>query len=130
MEKPKFYVKIVGIIFDPNKRMILVGKNYNEEKYSFLEGVLDYEEELDKKLKEVTREKTGYKIHNLGAIYAENMLSKRDKLKIHFLCEATEGEEKSGEDVEKLLWIKPSEVEEKLEVKLPTRLREYLFGLE
>ena len=130
MEKQKFYVKIVGIIFDPKKRMLLIGKNYGDGKYSFLEGDLDYEEELDKKLKEVTKKKTGYKIHNLGAVYAENMLSKKDKLKIYFLCEATEGEEKPGENIEELLWVRPSEIEAKLEVKLPRRLKEYLFGLE
>jgi len=70
MERPKFYVKIVGIIFDPKRRMLLIGKNYGDKKYSFLEGDLDYEEELDKKLKKVAKEKTGYKIHNLGAVYA------------------------------------------------------------
>jgi len=130
METSKFYVKIVGIIFDPKKRKLLIGKNVGDERYSFLEGDLGYEQELDEKLKEVTKEKTGYKVHNLGAVYAENMLKNQEKLKIHFLCEATEGEEKPGENVEKLVWVKPSEIEEKLGVKLPSRLRGYLIGLE
>lgn len=130
MEKSVFHVRIVGIIFDPKKRMLLVEKDVGEGKYSFLEGDLEYEEEMDKTLKRMVREKTGYKVHNLGAIYAENVLSTKDKLKIHFLCEATEGEEKAGENVQELVWVKPSQIEEKLEVKLPTRLREYLFNLE
>jgi ADP-ribose pyrophosphatase YjhB (NUDIX family) len=130
MEENKFIVKIVGIIFDPEKRKILVGKNKEDERYSFLEGDLTYEEELDQGLKRITKEKTGYIIHNLGAVYAENMLeSRKDKLKIHFLCEATEGEEKPGINVEELLWVNPKEIEEKLEVELPTRLREYIIGL-
>ncbi len=129
MEEQKFNVKIVGIIFDPGKRMLLVGKNIGDKKYSFLEGDLCYEEELDKKLKEVTKQKTGYIIHNLGAVYAENMLGKKDKLKIHFLCEATEGTEKPGGNVQELVWVKPSETEEKLGVNLPTRLKEYIIGL-
>ena len=58
------------------------------------------------------------------------MLQRKDKLKVHFLCEATEGKEKAGEGINELLWIKPSEVEEKLHVKLPTRLHEYIDNLE
>ena len=130
MEKDKFRIRIVGIIFNPETREILIGKNFGEEKYSFLEGDLGYDEELDKCLKRTIAEKTGYITHNLGAVYAENKLRENDKVKIHFLCEATEGELKKGENVEEILWIKPSEVEEKLEVKLPTRLREYILNLE
>jgi len=130
MEKSVFHVRIVGIIFDPKKRMLLVEKGLSADKYSFLEGDLEYDEEMDQTLKRFIKEKTGYKVHNLVAVYAENVLSTKDKLKIHFLCEATEGEEKAGEDVQELVWIKPSKIEEKLEVKLPPRLREYLFSLE
>ncbi|MBU2612362.1 MAG: hypothetical protein KKB62_01425 [Nanoarchaeota archaeon] len=130
MEEKKFLVKIVGIIFDPKTRRILVGKGEGDTKYSFIEDDLDYGLELDKKLKKAALERTGYKIHNLGAVYAENMLQREDKLKIHFLCEATEGKEKPGKDVKELLWVKPSNVEDKLQVKLPTRLQEYLLNLE
>jgi len=57
MEDQKFHVKVVGILFDPKKRMLLVGKNFGDEKYSFLEGDLEYDEELDKTLKKITKEK-------------------------------------------------------------------------
>jgi len=129
MEGEKFIVKIVGIIFDPKKRKVLIGKNTGDSKYSFLEDDLDYDLEMDRKLKDSTQKKTGYKIHNLGAVYAENMLQNKDKVKIHFLCEATEGEEKPGPNVEELAWVKPSEVENMLEVKLPARLHEYILNL-
>ena len=130
MEPNKFRIKIVGIIFNPANRTILIGKNHGDEKYSFLEGDLNYEEELDVCLKRTITEKTGYIAHNLGAIYAENKLREDDKLKIHFLCEATEGEEKPGQNVAELKWVKPSEVEEYLQVELPTRLHEYIMNLE
>jgi len=42
-------------------------------------------------------EKTGYSVHNLGSIYAENMLKDPNKVKLHFLCEIKGGEEKPGE---------------------------------
>ena len=52
-----------------------------------------YEEELDVGLKRVAKEKTGYIIHNLGAVYAENRLKDKQALRLYFLCEATEGKE-------------------------------------
>ena len=126
----KFKVTIVGILFNPSTRKILVGKNKGDEKLSFVEGDLKYEEELDVGLKRVTKEKTGYIIHNLGAIFAKNKLKEMDTLQIYFLCEATEGEETPSQDVEELKWIKPTEVEKELGEKLPTRLREYILNLE
>ncbi len=130
MESAKFKVKIVGVIFDPKKRKILIGKGKGEKRYSFLEGNLVPEEEIDKELKRLTKEKTGFIIHNLGTIYSENALPDKEEIKIYFLCEATEGEEKKGQNVEELVWIKPSEAEKKLEVKFPTRLREFVTGLQ
>jgi hypothetical protein len=130
MEKDLFYIKIVGIIFDTKTKKILIGKNQGDEKYSFLEGNLIQNKELDLVLKETVTGKTGYSVHNLGSIYSENMLQDLKKVKLHFLCEVKSGEEKPGENVEELLWVKPSEVEEKLQVRLPTRLKEYILNLE
>lgn len=127
----KFSVKVVGILFKPSERKILVGKNLNDKNFSFVEGELNYDEELDIGLKRITKEKTGYKIHNLGSIYAKNKIpGKKDLLELYFLCEATEGKEKPGKNVQELKWIKPKQVEKILNQKLPTRLREYIFGLE
>lgn len=131
MEKDKFKVVVIGIIFDPKERKILVGKNKGDSSYSFLEGNLRQDEELDVGLKRVTFEKTGYKVHNLGAIYARNNIDDRkDVLELFFLCEATEGNEKPGENVEELKWIKPSEVESTIDRELRATLRDYILGLE
>lgn len=127
----KFSVKIIGIIFDPKTKRILVGKNKDDRKYTFLDGFLSYNKELDVGLKKVTTEKTGYKVANLGAVFARNCCTnKKDRLYLYFLCEVAGGKEKAGKDIKELKWIKPSEVEKALEEKLPTRLREYILGLE
>ena len=131
MNHDKFSVKIIGIVFNPKTRKILVGKNIEDEKYTFLEGFLSYNEELDVGLKKVANEKTGYKVANLGAVFARNCCTnKKDRLYLYFLCEVAGGKEKLGKDIKELKWIKPSEVEKALEEKLPTRLREYILGLE
>lgn len=129
MEKQKFRVILVGILFDPEKRKVLIGKNSGDEQYSFLEGNLQQGEDLDVGLKRITREKTGYKVHNLGAVYADNSLEDKEILELYFLCEVTEGEEKPGKNVEELKWIKPSEASKVVKRKLPSRLKEYIIGL-
>jgi ADP-ribose pyrophosphatase YjhB (NUDIX family) len=126
----KYRIKIIGILFEPKSRKILIGKNKGDKKFSFLEGDLKYNEELDKCLKRVAKQKTGYKIHNLGAVYAKNKIkNKKDVLEIYFLCEATEGKEKPGPKVSELKWISPKNTEKELKEKFPTRLKEYIFGL-
>lgn len=130
MEKELFYVKIVGWVFDTKTRKILVGKNSGDEKYSLLEGDLNQDEEIDTCLKRIIKEKTGYKAHNLGAIYVENKLKDPTKLKVHFLCEIAEGELTPGKNVEELIWVEPNQVEEKLEFPLPSRLQDTLKNLQ
>jgi ADP-ribose pyrophosphatase YjhB (NUDIX family) len=125
----KFRVKIIGILFNPGTRRILIGKNKGDKNLSFLEGDLKYNEELDVGLKRITTEKTGYIIHNLGAVYARNKLTEKDQLQIFFLCEATEGSQKPGKNVAELRWVKPNEVEKMINKKLPPRLKEYILGL-
>ena len=129
MEPQKFKVILIGIIFNPQNRKILVGKNKEDKEYSFLEGNLQQGEDLDIGLKRVISKKTGYKVHNLGAVYADNSLENNEILELYFLCEATEGEESPGENVEELKWIKPFEVEQIINKTLPSILKEYIINL-
>jgi len=130
MENHKFTTVLVGVVFDPKERKILIGKNKGDESYSFVEGNLTNNEELDITLKKITTEKTGYVVHNLGTIYARNnMEGDEERLELYFLCEATEGSEKPGKDVEELIWIKPSEIRQYINGELPSRLKEYIIHI-
>ena len=57
------------------------------------------------------------------------MENDKEKLELYFLCEATEGSEKPGEGVEELKWIKPSEVHQYINGKIPSRLKEYIIHI-
>jgi len=121
MGNGKFYVRIVGIIFNPKERKILIGKNKGDKNYSFVDG------ELKSGLKRVTKEKTGYDISNLGSIFAG--LRKKDELAIYFLCEIKNGKEIRGAKVEKIRWVKAKEIEKLINEKLPGKLKEYLNSI-
>lgn len=130
MEKTKFNVKIVGILFNPLDKTILVGRNKGENYFSFLESNLNQNEELDIGLKRATTEKTGYIIHNLGTIFARNNIEgKKETLEIYFLCEATEGKKNLAKNVEEIRWIKAKEFENLANQKLPSRLKEYILNI-
>ena len=130
MQRDMFYTQIVGIIFSTTTRKVLIGKTPGDKNHSFIEGELTHNEGMDACLKRTVKEKTGFTVHNLGAVYVENMLQDKEKIKVHFLCEIYDGELENGENVEDLIWVRPSQVEEKLGVTLPPRLHEYLLNLE
>lgn len=129
MPNGKFYVKIIGIIFDPAKRKILIGKNNGDEHFSFIDGELRYDEELNQGVKRVTQEKTGYIVSNLGSVFAGINPEKEDELAMYFLCEVKDGQEAPGEKVEEIKWVKAHEIEELIKEKLPEKLHEYIFSI-
>ena len=127
MGNGKFYVKIVGIIFNPKERKILIGRNKKDKNYSFVDGELKYDEELNSGLKRVTKEKTGYDVSNLGSIFAG--LRKKEELAIYFLCEIKNGKEIRGQEVKEIKWVKANEVENLIKEKLPRKLKEYIDSI-
>ena len=131
MSGTKFSVKIIGILFDPKEKKILVGKNKGEEHFSFVDGELNYHEELDQGLKRVIKAKTGYQVHNLGTVFSDNKIEgeETDTLELYFLCEIKEKTQEQSENVEEMKWIKTEEFEELTNKKLHSRLQEYLKNI-
>jgi len=133
-EKEKFEVTVLGVIFDPKTRKILIGKREEntstpELRWCFVGGKLTSKEELDNTLKRKVKERTGLNVKNLGVIFVDNSTFNDNFLLLYFLCEAVQGKEKVGEKFEELKWIKPTEIENYFKIKLHTRLKEYLTNL-
>ncbi|MEK6824007.1 MAG: NUDIX domain-containing protein [Nanoarchaeota archaeon] len=127
MKGEKFYVRIIGIVFDPNKKKILIGKNKKDKNYSFVDGKLNYGKDLNESLKKIIKEKTGYYISNLGSIFAG--VKKKEELAIYFLCEIKEGREELGKGVKEIRWVKSDEIENLINEKLPKKLKEYIGNI-
>tara|TARA_Y100000310_G_C20648924_1_gene798268 strand:- start:1610 stop:2023 length:414 start_codon:yes stop_codon:yes gene_type:complete len=137
MEKefPKFNVIGLAIIFDTSKRKILIGRRENDPylkdlSWCFPGGMATHEEDIDKSLKKAIKEKTGYTIKNLGAIFAKTYPEKTDLLSVYFFCECIEGEEKLGEDFKELKWVSPKELESHFTKSYHPKLKEYIDDLE
>ena len=130
----KFNVILLGVIFDPAKRKILIGRRENdpyikELTWVFPGGSLNYEEDLDAALKKKIKEKTGLDVKNLGAIFSKTYPEKKEFLSIYFLCEVIGGKEKAANDLLELKWVKPEEIEKHFTTSFHPHLREYILNL-
>ena len=133
-EKQKFEVVILGIIFDPKAKKILIGRRENDPHipkltWCFPGGRATYEEDVDKTLKRNVKAKTGYDVKNLGAIFSKTYPEKQDFIGIYFLTQVFEGEEKPGDDFVELKWVSPNELENHFTTSFHKKLKEYLNDL-
>ena len=129
-----FQVIVLGIIFDPKERKILIGRRENdpyfpEITWCFPGGGLSDDGEINKRLKEKIKIQTGLEVKNLGAVFAKSYEEKRNILAIYFLCEAIGGKAKKGEHLKELKWVKPAELEKHFTTSFHPRLKEYLLNI-
>ncbi len=134
LEKGIFLINVVGVVFNPKTRRILIGKRENdlyirELTWCFPGGMPTYKEELEDALKREIKKKTGLKVESLGAIFAKTYPEKREFLTIYYLCEVIGGKEKAGEKFVKLKWVKPEEIEKYFTTSFHPKLKEYIINL-
>ena len=129
-----FNVLLLGVIYDPKEKKILIGRRENdpdikELTWCFPGDFLNYEEDLDKALKKRVKETTGYDVKNLGTIFAKTYPEKKEFLAVYFLCEVFEGKEKAGGEIVDLKWVAPEELEKHFTTSFHSRLKEYIMNL-
>jgi len=133
-DKGIFLVNLLGIIFDTKTRKILIGKRKKDPHikkltWSFPGGRPNYNEEIDDALKRSIKEKTGFIVESLGAVFAKTYPEKREFLSIYYLCEVVKGKEKIGKNFTKLKWVKPEELEKYFTTSFHPHLKEYIMNL-
>ena len=129
-----FQVVVLGIIFNPKERKILIGKREDDPyfpqiSWCFPGGGLEENGEMNKTLKEKIKEQTGLVVKNLGAIFAKTYEEKRDLVSIYFLCEPIEGEAKANGKIKELKWVKAKDIEKHFTTSFHPRLKEYLLNI-
>jgi len=135
-EKPleKFEVIVLGIVFDPKKKKILIGRREKDPyienlDWCFPGGRLHIGEDVDQALKRKMKLKTGYSIKNLGSIFTDTRPERPSLVEIYFLTEAFEGKEKPSDDILELKWISPKEIDNYFKISTHRKLKEFLNDL-
>jgi len=130
-----FLLNVLGIVYNPKTRQILIGKRENdpyikELSWTFPEGRPAYKEDLEFYLKHEIKIKTGLNVDVKKVVFAKTYSEKREFLSIYFYCEVISGEEKAGEKFVEIKWVKPTEVQKYFTTSLHPKLLEYLKTLE
>ena len=134
-DKGVFLVNVLGIIYNPKTRQILIGKRENdpyikELSWCFPGGRPEYKEDLEFYLKHEIKIKTGLNVNIKKIVFAKTYPEKREFLSIYYLCEFVGGKEKIGEQFVELKWVKPTDVQKYFTTSLHQDLLEYLKTLE
>ncbi|MCK4634804.1 MAG: NUDIX domain-containing protein [Candidatus Aenigmarchaeota archaeon] len=133
-EKGVFLVNVLGIIYDPETKKILIGRRKNdpyikELTWCFPGGRPAYEEDLEYYLKEQIMVKTGLEVEVKEIVFAKTYPEKREFLSIYYLCEVTGGKENASEKFVEIKWVEPTEVQKYFTTSLHPKLLEYLKTL-
>jgi len=133
-EFDKFNVIILGIIFDPKNKKVLIGRRENDPNipeltWCFPGGRAVIGEDVDKTLKKNVQSKTGYIVKNLGTFFSDTYVKKNNLIRIYFLTEVFEGEEKPNDGFVELKWVHPKELKNHFTTSYHKKLHEYLMNL-
>jgi len=129
-----FHVLLVSIIFDPKERKILIARKDSDPELKgltwFFPGTeLKHAQNMDQILKKRIKEKTGFDIKNLGAIFSKVYPERKDYLAIYFLCEAFKGKAKPWKFYKEMKWVRPQDIEKHFALSFHPRLKEYIMNL-
>lgn len=129
-----FKVVLLGVIFDPKTKRILIGKRkkdpyIKELTWVFPGGRLNHNEDVEQALKKRINEKTGLKVENLGSIFSKIYPERKNFISVYFLCEVVGGREKAGGVFTELKWVKPEELEDHFTTSFHPHLKEYILNL-
>lgn len=129
-----FKIVVVGIIYDPKNKKILIGRRENDPHipkltWCFPGGRLKNKDEVDKALKKHIKNKTGYEVKNLGSVFSKIENEKGNLFITYFLTEIFKGKEKPGKNIVELKWADPEELENIFQTSFNSRLKEYLINL-
>ena len=129
-----FNVILLGIIYDPKNKKILIGRREDDPHVSELTwtppgGRIIPEKDLEDSLKIKIKEQTGFDVENLGNIFAMVPKEKKEFILLLYLCEIISGKEKVGGNLKEIKWVDPEELDNYFNIAYHPHLKEYILNL-
>jgi len=133
--KGVFLVNVLGIIYNPKTKKILIGRRENDPyikqlSWCFPGGRPAYKNDIEHYLKLEIKNKTNLTVNIKKIIFAKTYPEKREFLSIYYYCEIISGKEKAGEDMAEIKWVKPTEVKKYFTTSLHPMAFKFLKELE
>ena len=131
----QYIVRIVGAVFDPKTKKVLLGRRKDDPyikglTWCFPGSRTKPGEQLEDCMKRGIKEKTGIEVASLGPIYARMHPEKPEFLTITYLCEPVGGELQAGEKFVEAKWFEIEELEDlDTAIKVSEKVVEYLKEL-
>jgi ADP-ribose pyrophosphatase YjhB (NUDIX family) len=137
LDRGVFLVNVLGIIYDPKTKKILIGRREKDEylpqiSWCFPGGRPNYKHSLPISLMMETKKKTNSDINVLDFVFARTLPEKPEFLEIYYYSEVTEesGKPKAMEKFKEIKWIKPTEVEKYFTTSIDPMVMGFLESLE
>jgi len=126
-----FMVNLLGIVYDPKTRLILIGRRENdpylkELTWCFPGGRPAYEKDLEYYLKDEIKKKTGLEVKIKSVVFAKTYPEKREFMAVYYICDFLAGEASPTEKFVEIKWVKPSDVTKYFTTSLDPKLLEFL----
>jgi len=134
MKQGVFLVVVLGIIYDPKVKKILIGKRENDSlvpklSWVFPGGKLNHKETEEQTLKKQIKKETGLNVADLGTVFSRVFKEEKKIFLIYNLCESLGGKEKAGGNLKELKWVKPQELQKYFTTSFHPHLKEYIMNL-
>lgn len=137
LDRGIFLVNVVGVVYNPETKKILIGKRNKDEflpelTWSFPGGRPTYKNSLNMCLKMAVKRNTNIDINVLDCIFARTLPEKPEFLVIYYFCEVIEGsgKPKAMDKFSEVKWVKPTDVEKHFTTSVDPVVMSFLDALE
>ncbi len=137
LDRGVFLVNVVGVVYDPEKKKILIGKREKDEyipelTWCFPGGRPTYKNSLSACLRREIKKKTNLDINVIDCFFTRTLPEKPEFLVVYYFCEVLEETEKpkAGDKLTELKWVKPTEVEKYFTTSVDPVVMSFLDALE
>ena len=126
-----FLVNVLGLVYNPKIKKILIGKRENdpyvkELSWSFPGGRPTYGKSLEDSLVKEIKIKTGVKAKVKDLILARVPKENEQFLLLYYFCETAQTKIKAGEKFVEVKWVKPKEIQKYFKTSIHPQLLNFL----
>jgi len=133
-EKGPFLVVLLGIVYNPKIRQVLIGRREDDFlmpklSWAFPGGRGGWVQELEDHLKDEIKAKTGLDVEVERQVFAKTYPENRQILSIYYVCKTNSTEATASGSFKEVKWIAPQDVEKYFTTSVHPKVLEILKEL-